>query len=292
MSWKMKRNTGGDMQLYYRLKGIFSGQLLLYRCVKLPLQYSNQRSHIMCWFPMRYLSYRPIISAYASSLTDGQPQQSYFGELNTNMLADGDSCKHVCDMTNIQIKPVILCSHKSYVKFDTSVSMRGLYLYPIDSTICKKTTRKHILKKKSNRLEFSLNCTHSGLVNITVYFKTHGHYCSKYYTVRLICDSTTTTSVFSVFSTEAKNNSDSTTNLYITLGIFLSTLVNAVIVYFVCQRSRKIPRVRQNLDDINIGIDGHVDIPLNVLNNQSNNVTVDNEDFSSTPCVIEMITKV
>ncbi|XP_053386019.1 uncharacterized protein LOC123537784 isoform X2 [Mercenaria mercenaria] len=193
-SWKMNRGQGTEMKLCYRMKSMFNGQLLKFSCVRFHVQYSKRRKQMTCRFPMYYFSSRPIINVLATSLDDGN-ELFYYGELNTGGLDTTDSCRHVCDVRAIEINAVMSCNAKSSIIYKDSVSIVRLSFDPINSDSCGDTSVQ-ISGKTSNKLDYSINCTHKGLGVVNVLYNIHGYYCYKNHTVRVICDSISTTTTF------------------------------------------------------------------------------------------------
>ncbi|XP_045177505.2 uncharacterized protein LOC123537782 [Mercenaria mercenaria] len=282
-SWKMNRSQGIEMKLCYKIKSVLNGELLYSICVKFYVQYSTRRLFMTCWFPMDYLSYRPIISALATSV-QGAQDLNYYGELNTARLDPTNSCKDVCEVTVMEIKALISCKDKSSILYDESVIVKTLSFDAIDSNSCTDASI-YISTQTSNKLEYTLNCTHDGIGHVKVLYSIRGHYCFKYQTVRVICGTTPTTSALS--ATPEPDVDDFQTFVIFGLVCMIVITLIVVIINFVAQRLKIFldSRRRFNGDLANRhGVEG---IPL-----QTNNSKQREESVGSSSSIVDLATQV
>ncbi|XP_053386695.1 uncharacterized protein LOC123543729 [Mercenaria mercenaria] len=253
IGWTMNKHPGTEMNLCYKIK---SGQLLETSCVNLDVQYSEHPIIMTCWFPMTYISYKPMITALAiSDVADGG---SYFyRELNTSELDPRHSCKDMCEVSEMNINPLIFCNDTASIVFDEKINVKSLSFDATESTSCDNSSVV-INAQTRNKLDYRLNCAYVGIGNVKVLYSINGKFCLKYQSVRVICDS-------------RLKRKEAPTKLhvddfqtFVIFGVVCMIVISVifVIINFVAQMLRHLLKVRRRNNERDIDVLDEEGMPL------------------------------
>ncbi|XP_053386228.1 uncharacterized protein LOC123538576 isoform X2 [Mercenaria mercenaria] len=185
LSWTINQTQDCDVMICLKMENSRKEEIMDTVCYRMHIQQSHYASAMDCWFPVDFISKRPIIRSWILPIKTSV-HGIFYGSLDTSALDPVNSCKDICETTPMNIGSQIYCQDTdSSITYDKSTTIEHLSFNAIDNSSCKNGIK--IFKQFDGRLEYQLNCSFSGVGYIKILYSIQGKYCLKYQMVTISC---------------------------------------------------------------------------------------------------------
>ncbi|KAL4217537.1 hypothetical protein ACF0H5_023986 [Mactra antiquata] len=267
----------GFIEICYIMNTVFDGRHLETKCYHLHLNNFKHQITVSCWFPMKYFKDRPNISVWVT-VNNTDRQQYYTGSLNTALLDPRRPCGNICEISVLSIPRVIYCQHTHSIQYEDGLQILNVNISPpVDGQ-----DELNITQTTIGKIEYSLDCSHSGSTHIKVLYLIRDQYCLKYQLVQVICPDCNNDTTISALKNDHIDDGASF-GMFLMYGVccfFVTTVICSLIVAVVQCKHRILKICRRFNEDFE-----HESLPMNSI--QQKRVTFETSSPELIPCVLK-----